>query len=102
MAQVVSERTGATATGRPRNSGRNCCSAEAKKELKSTMRLRRGMRQSTQCDGVRNGVVFSALSRHIFPMRYLLPLSLLAVCAAFVPARAADSKPTLTLAREQN
>ena len=46
MAQVVSEVTGATATGRPRNSGRNCCSAEAKKELKSTNKLRNGMAQN--------------------------------------------------------
>jgi hypothetical protein len=30
MQQVVSASTGSTATGLPRNSGRNCCSAEAK------------------------------------------------------------------------
>jgi len=35
-------------------------------------------------------------------MRYLLPLSLLAIFAEFSPIRAADPKPTLTLAREQN
>src|SRR4051812_3933423 len=102
MAQVVSERTGATATGRPRNSGRNCCSAEAKKELKSTMRLRSGMGQSTRSGGARNGVVFAASLRHISPMRHLPPLTLLALCASIFPIHAADPKPTLTLAREQN
>src|SRR4051812_20551990 len=35
-------------------------------------------------------------------MRHLLPLTLLALCAGFFPVRAADPKPTLTLAREQN
>jgi hypothetical protein len=35
---VVSAITGTMPTGLPRNSGRSCCSTEAKKELKSIVR----------------------------------------------------------------